>query len=185
MRILPVTNYNYQNKTQNNKQQNVNFSQNGVDLAGLFLNSKTKAIKQLPKRLADGCETARAICSRLYFEAPLYDNRANRGLATLFTLDEEHIYGYDIRVLYKDICGESIERMVKVLRAQEAGIIKPKALYNDIERAKKIAQGEKVETAAEVNIADVVKKVNELTQQGKLGAGVFYYDYEQGRQLIR
>lgn len=61
MRILPITNYNYQNKTQNNKQQNVNF--------GMFKCTPADAVRlgkagftKMGEKLTGFSKAAVAIC---------------------------------------------------------------------------------------------------------------------------
>lgn len=181
MRILPVNNY--QSKTQNNKQNNVNFSQKPAALKEVVL--ELRALRELPQIIADGDYTAEHVCKSLLANAPKYDNRADVGLNALFTLQTEHIYGEDVCRLHEDVCGGNIGKMVKVLRAREAGIIGSNPLHNDIERMRKIAQGDTVESAPEINVDEVVAIVDKLSAEGKLDAGAFYYDYSAGRQLIR
>lgn len=45
------------------------------------------------------------------------------GLGSVLALDSLGIYGSNIWVLYKDICGQEVNKMVAVLRAHQLGFI--------------------------------------------------------------
>jgi hypothetical protein len=47
-------------------------------------------------------------------------------MSTVFGLDNEEIYGPDIWVLYKDICGRNIVKVIAVMRAVQLGMLSPR-----------------------------------------------------------
>lgn len=51
------------------------------------------------------------------------DPQAFDGIAHVLTLDVHGIYAHRIWMLYKDVCGEDLARMIAVLRAVQLGII--------------------------------------------------------------
>lgn len=52
--------------------------------------------------------------------------------APCLALDSLRIYGSDIWLLYKDICGQSIEKMMAVLRAVQLGLARREEVLNAI-----------------------------------------------------
>ena len=55
------------------------------------------------------------------------------GLGTILRMDDMGIYGPRIWMLYKDVCGEDLTKMVGLLRAQQLGIVSKSKLYHAIE----------------------------------------------------
>jgi hypothetical protein len=53
-------------------------------------------------------------------------------LGTLLSFDTHQIYGSNIWILYKDICGESIVKTVAVLRACQLGFIAEEVIHQAI-----------------------------------------------------
>lgn len=56
------------------------------------------------------------------------------GLGTVLSLDDYGIYGTDIWVFYKDICGGSIAKLIAVLRACQLGFFNSKVLIDACSR---------------------------------------------------
>jgi hypothetical protein len=93
----------------------------------------TERIK-LDMNMADCCaELARGaggynpgairVCINLAQLTPMVDPDASMGgFAHLLSLDTLEIYGSDIWLLFKDICGEDTARMIAVLRGWQLGI---------------------------------------------------------------
>lgn len=80
-------------------------------------------IRELIIRLADGNVGAITVMMEMVNHGPRIDPDAAFGpWAGLLSLDSWGIYGSDIWVLYKDICGESIVKTLAVLRAAQLGI---------------------------------------------------------------
>ena len=72
------------------------------------------------------------------------------GLGAILSMDTLEIYGSEIWMLYKDVCGENIVNMCAVLRAHQLGYI----TYNQIKHAIN-NRGEGLDVASEL------KKVKE------------------------
>lgn len=122
----------------------------------------------LPQKLAGSSKRALPICKRLLREAPNYDRRSSEGYQTLLTLADEHISGKMICTLYENVCGRSIKKMVKLLRAREAGIVDAMTLHNAI----KGKDGKKLDVNA------IVEEVSDYVKPG-----TFYFSYQEGRQI--
>lgn len=54
------------------------------------------------------------------------------GMGALLYLDTYGLYGPDIWILYKDVCGENLARVIALLRATQMGIIGKGALLGAI-----------------------------------------------------
>lgn len=80
------------------------------------------SVSSLIVKMADGNPGAATVMARLATEGPKIDPDAAYGpFSAILGLDCDGIYGPDIWILYKDICGESLTRMVAVLRAVQLG----------------------------------------------------------------
>lgn len=122
----------------------------------------------LPQKLAGKNKRALTICNRLLREAPNYDRRSKEGYQTLLTLADEHISGKEICTLYENVCGRSIKKMIKLLRAREAGIIDAMPFHNAIK-----GKGDK-----KLDVNSIVNEVEDYVKPG-----TFYFSYQEGRQI--
>ena len=61
---------------------------------------------------------------------------AFEGLAPLIDLDSMGLYGSNIWILYKDICGESILNLFAVLRGNQLGFISAKDIFTAVENSR-------------------------------------------------
>jgi hypothetical protein len=75
------------------------------------------------------------------------------GVMTLLSFDSFAIYGEDIWVLFKDICGQDYINLLGVLRAIQLGIISEDGVTADI-KARKIGDRSK-----SINVAKLLAKV--------------------------
>lgn len=83
--------------------------------------------------MAAGNPGAAAVVSYLFRDTAKIDPQsALGGFGPLFMLDTLGIYGPNIWILYKDICGESVTRLVAVLRSVQLGIIRANAVSDAI-----------------------------------------------------
>jgi hypothetical protein len=74
-------------------------------------------------KLAGSNPGALSVCCELFKQGAEIDPDAfGGGLAGLLSLDSHNIYGSDIWMLYKDVCDQSLPKMVGVLRAVQLGI---------------------------------------------------------------
>ena len=87
-----------------------------IELSDSFINIASK--------LSEGNPGALNVIMTLVKESPTIDPDAAMGpFAHLLSLDSFGIYGSNIWILYKDICGQDITNMIAVLRAIQLGIL--------------------------------------------------------------
>ena len=95
-------------------------------------------------KLAEGNPGALRVCLELLQKGAEIDPDAfGGGLSNLLSLDTHAVYGADIWMLYKDVCGESYPKMVGVLRAVQLGIESESKLKHAIQN-----RGEGIDVAA-------------------------------------
>jgi len=76
-------------------------------------------------KLCEGNPGGLRVLCELFKASPVVDPKAmgGSGFAPLLILDTMGIYGSHIWLLYKDICGQNITRMLTILRAKQLGFI--------------------------------------------------------------
>jgi hypothetical protein len=85
-----------------------------IDLSDSILSTITK--------LSEGNPGAMTVCMQLSTkEKDIDKDSAIQGLGSLLSLDTYEIYGADIWMLYKDVCGEDIEKTIAALRSCQLG----------------------------------------------------------------
>lgn len=73
-------------------------------------------------KMAEGNPGAATVIGKLLQEGPAIDpDSALAGLGSVLGLDTHEIYGSDIWVFYKDICGQNIETVLGCLRSVQLG----------------------------------------------------------------
>ena len=105
----------------------------------------------------------RVLCEAAKDNAAIDPDAAMAGLNGILALDSLHLYGSDIWVLYKDICGEDLTRMIGLLRGWQLGFIAP----GDITTAVRLRQrGEPVPNSLDVDavMAQVRKRLPNFRQ---------------------
>lgn len=111
-------------------------------------------------KLADGNPGAIDVMSRLVQSAEKIDpDSIFKGLGPLLSLDNMGIYGSEIWVLFKDVCGSSILNMMTLFRGAQLGIV-------DMGRVTAAARGDKQDFVFS-DILDLVQE--ELPEFGKEG----------------
>jgi hypothetical protein len=84
-------------------------------------------------KMVDGNHGAMTVCMELLNHTTKIDPDVVLGpLTSLLTLDMHHIYAEQILMLYKDVCGEDIVKMVAILRAVQLGLITSEGLKHAI-----------------------------------------------------
>jgi hypothetical protein len=74
--------------------------------------------------LAEGNPGAASVLGKMFNQGEAIDpDSALGGMSGLFALDTLGIYGSHIWVLYKDICGQNLVRMLGLLRANQLGFL--------------------------------------------------------------
>jgi hypothetical protein len=73
-------------------------------------------------KMSEGNPGAMSVCQSLQSEGKNIDrDSAIQGFGALMSLDMYEIYGADIWMLYKDVCGEDIEKTIATLRSCQLG----------------------------------------------------------------
>lgn len=81
------------------------------------------------KKMAGGNIGALRVLMEIIEKSPIIDPQgAMGGLGAILSLDTENIYEERIWMLYKDVCGENITKMLACLRASQLGIINSRQL---------------------------------------------------------
>lgn len=84
--------------------------------------------------MSEGNPGAITVMMRLLQDVPLIDpDDVFAGLGVLMSLDTNRIYGPRIWMLYKDVCGEDLVKMVASLRAVQLGFIPFETLNHAID----------------------------------------------------
>jgi hypothetical protein len=84
-------------------------------------------------KLMDGNPGAMSVCTMLIKEYSTIDPQSALGpLSGVLSLDTHGIYGSNIWIFYKDICGESITDVIVVMRAIQLGHLAPSDLFKAI-----------------------------------------------------
>lgn len=85
-------------------------------------------------KLCDGNPGALTVCCELFKQGAEIDpNAFGGGLSALLSLDSYGIYGPDIWMLFKDVCGQSIPHTIGMLRAVQLGILPESTLKHAIQ----------------------------------------------------
>jgi hypothetical protein len=83
--------------------------------------------------LAEGNPGAASVLGKMFHEGEAIDpDSMLGGMSGLFALDTLGIYGSHIWVLYKDICGQNLVRMLGLLRANQLGFLSNADLKNAV-----------------------------------------------------
>lgn len=91
------------------------------------------------KKMAGGNPGAITVLMAIMAESPKIDPQgAMGGLGTILSLDTEDIYEERIWMLYKDVCGENIVKMLACLRASQLGFITTTQLSQTINSRDKL-----------------------------------------------
>lgn len=84
-------------------------------------------------KLSESNPGAMKVCLTLLKEGGEIDpDNLLGGLGCLLSLDSHEIYGASIWMLYKDVCGEDIVKVVALLRAVQLGILEEDKLIHAI-----------------------------------------------------
>ena len=85
-------------------------------------------------KIVEGNPGALSVCTQALEKGPSVDpDSAFGGLGVLLDFDTLGLYGSKIWMLYKDVCGESIEKMMGVLRGRQLGLISSAQVLHAVE----------------------------------------------------
>ena len=74
--------------------------------------------------MSEGNPGALMVCMQMFKDGEAIDPHSFAGgLSPILSMDTHRIYGADIWMLYKDVCGEDLTKTLAVLRAVQLGII--------------------------------------------------------------
>ena len=100
------------------------------------------SIEDIVLALAEGNPGAARVCVELLAKGEEIDpDNALGGFGTMLLLDTLGLYGSRIWMLYKDVCGQDLVKMVAVLRAWQLAILTSGAIAHAIDH-----RGEGVDT---------------------------------------
>ena len=84
----------------------------------------TDTAEDMMVKMSEGNPGALSVCMQLLTETANIDpDAALGGLSSILMLDTLGIYGPEIWMLYKDVCGEDIADTITVLRGYQLGFI--------------------------------------------------------------
>ena len=78
-------------------------------------------LQQVVMALGEGNPGALTVCCQLLKEGARIDPLAWDPVCNLLDLDTMGIYGSRIWILYKDVCGQKLENMIALFRANQLG----------------------------------------------------------------
>ena len=85
-------------------------------------------------KLADANPGALSVCSQIVTHGGQIDpDGFMGGVGSLLALDTHAIYGHKIWMLYKDVCGQDLVKMLAVLRACQLGFLTEAAMLHGID----------------------------------------------------
>ena len=88
-------------------------------------------------KLSEGVPGAAVVCTECYKRTPSIDpNLALGGLAILLDFDDLGIYGTDIWVLFKYVCGQDYVNLNALFRGRQLGFIREQAILSAIQERK-------------------------------------------------
>lgn len=80
------------------------------------------SVSQMIIEMSDGIPGCLFVLMDLYTKSPEIDKaNALAGFGPIVALDSYRIYGSDVWILYKDICGEKLYKLIAILRAMQLG----------------------------------------------------------------
>ena len=94
----------------------------------------TDTAEEMMVKMSEGNPGALSVCMQLLTETYKIDpDAALGGLSGILMLDTLGIYGPEIWMLYKDVCGEDIADTITVLRGYQLGFITYHQLHHAIQ----------------------------------------------------
>jgi len=85
------------------------------------INDLNMSMKDVLVMLGEGNPGALSVMCQMLKEGPEIDPQSADPFLAVLALDTHEIYGSDIWILYKDICGQDMTKMLGVLRSIQLG----------------------------------------------------------------
>ena len=85
-------------------------------------------------KMSDGNPGALSVCMDIMEHGGRIDpDNALGAIGTILSLDTVNVYGPRIWMLYKDVCGENLSKMIGLIRANQLGIVDRSTLDHAID----------------------------------------------------
>lgn len=111
----------------------------------------TDSTMDMMVKMSEGNPGALTVCMRILQQTRQIDpDNALEGLGPIFALDTLNLYGSKIWMLYKDVCGEDVSRMLALLRGNQLGFVTDEQIQHAVEN---YGEG--------IDLSDVCKKVTD------------------------
>ena len=95
--------------------------------------SLNDSLQDIIIKMAEGNPGALTVMLKLFEQEPLIDpDSVWQGAGTIISLDDMGVYGSNIWILYKDVCGESIPNVICLIRARQLGFISESEILGNI-----------------------------------------------------
>lgn len=89
--------------------------------------------KDVPIAMGGGNPGALTVCMNIMKEGAKIDPRGLGGFGAILSMDTLGIYEHRIWMLYKDVCGQNLKKMMGVLRANQLGFVSAEILNKAID----------------------------------------------------
>lgn len=111
----------------------------------------TDSIVSILNKMSDGNPGAITVLMRAMKEGPAIDPQSVFGeISVILALDTHDIYGSEIWMLYKDVCGQDLMLMLALLRSIQLGIAPESEIKAAIADTRSMSGERKSELLAEV-----------------------------------
>jgi hypothetical protein len=115
-------------------------------------------------KMSEGNPGAITVLTRLLKESEDIDPQDMLGgLGKILYLDTLQIYGSRIWVLYKDVCGENLSKMVAVLRSVQLGDLSEKTIHHAIDNRGEGVDTDKIMKAVKASLEKFDRKEEGVT----------------------
>ena len=85
--------------------------------------------KDVLVKMSEGNPGALSVLIRILNNPQIDPDSFMGPMGAILSLDTLELYGSNIWILYKDVCGESISKMLAVIRAQQLGFVSEAAIH--------------------------------------------------------
>lgn len=118
----------------------------------------TDSVQDVMFKMSEGNPGALTVCLQMLKDGEQIDpDNAMGGLGTILSLDTLGLYGSKIWMLYKDVCGQDLSKMLAVLRGWQLGFLSDIQVRNAVEN---YGEG--------INLEEICAKVCERLPRFKL-----------------
>ena len=91
----------------------------------------TDNVFDIMTKMAEGNPGGLSVLMKLYTDSDAIDpDSALGGLGVILDFDQMGIYGSNIWILFKDVCGQDVTKLVALLRAKQLGYIEERLIVD-------------------------------------------------------